>query len=147
MNGVYVRRNLPRTRSGEPTSSAVLYYEHEEGLWHLTLDSLAKKNSDTEQEEDDDEDYYYTSHREKKQTHEWFFLDEFGHKRFRHDGDTIVPGAGTRWKHTSREQPSAPAAASSTATFPSTDSAPTGLAVVEVKPDDEEELPWQVRFG
>lgn len=40
--------------------------------------------------------------RKKRAEWEWVFLDESGNDRFNHEGDTIVPGAGVRWKHCHR---------------------------------------------
>jgi len=34
---------------------------------------------------------------------EWVFITKTGQDLFRHKGDTIVPGAGTRWKHLHRK--------------------------------------------
>ena len=65
---------------------------------HMALNELAKPQAAVE-DSDDDDDYYYGRPQKKPETHEWVFLDEFNRERFRHDGDTIVPGAGTRWKH------------------------------------------------
>ena len=42
---------------------------------------------------------------------EWVFIDRTGKDWFKHKGDTIVPGAGTRWKHLHRSPESAAAAA------------------------------------
>jgi uncharacterized Zn finger protein (UPF0148 family) len=33
---------------------------------------------------------------------EWVFIDKTGKDLFKHKGDTIVPGAGVRWKHVHR---------------------------------------------
>lgn len=53
-----------------------------------------------------------------------------------HDGDTIIPGAGVRWKHVHR------GAAPATSTSTSTSSAVATVSGEEE--DDEDELPWQV---
>jgi len=34
---------------------------------------------------------------------EWIFMDPLGRERFAHKGDTIIPGAGLRWRHLHRE--------------------------------------------
>ena len=98
MNGVYVRRNVPRTKK-ENSPVIALYYEHEEGLWHMALNEIPKEEQEEEEVDEDDYLYYYRQRAKKKKTHEWVFTDEFGKSRFCHDGDTIVPGAGVRWKH------------------------------------------------
>jgi len=149
LNGVYVRRNPPRSRPGAEASPAVLYYEHEEGMWHMALNSLEKVSSKSskndENDEGDDEDdkgdsrhHYYSGRRvEKKPKHEWVILDELDSRRFRHDGDTIIPGAGPRWSHAIQERKQ-----EHSEVDPS--SLPKTTAVTEIKDNDEEELPWQV---
>ena len=62
---------------------------------HMALNELATPQQ-AEEDSDDDDDYYYGRQKKKPETHEWVFLDEFNRERFRHDGDTIVPGAGMR---------------------------------------------------
>ena len=129
MNGVYVRKNWPTptaaTRSPPPATTncgdgddgnnddvveeetraagtPALYYQHEDGLWTMTLNTLKLSDSNKKDEEDEDDEYsYYHRYTTKKKvkTHAWFIVDEFNKERFTHDGDTIVPGAGTRWKH------------------------------------------------
>ena len=39
---------------------------------------------------------------------EWVFVDPDGRDRFSHKGDTIIPGAGTSWKHLHRAVPKVP---------------------------------------
>lgn len=141
MNGVYVRRNPPRTRKeGTPIKS--LYYEHEEGTWHMILQELLKP--EVESDDDDEFDDYYSRFRrreKRKKTHEWVFTDEFDVERFVHDGDTIIPGAGVRWKHVHKEKPAAEEPTLLSSMF---GASATSTQVVEIKEDDEEELPWQV---
>ena len=66
---------------------------------------------------------------------EWVFVDEAGQRRFRHDGNTLIPGSGKRW---SQLTPSARAQA------PPSES--TQIRVQgEVPPlEDGDELPWQL---
>ena len=149
MNGVYVRRNPPRVKKDEDSPAIALYYEHEEGVWHMQLRELPE---DLEDEDDEDDFYYYRQ--KKKPTHEWMFTDGFGKDRFTHEGDTIVPGAGVRWKHVHEKNPAATAADSPESDDDddddkSNESGAKGPAhasnvVAEIKPDDEDELPWQV---
>lgn len=159
MNGVYVRRNPPRKPLYTDGKLVALYYEHEEGLWHMSLNQLAEAGSEYDDEsEDDDDDYYYYKPPKKKPTHEWVFLDEFNKERFTHEGDTIVPGAGVRWKHC---HPKAEKAVGAGAGATKSKAAagieswlspyaneselePETTAVAEIKPDNEDELPWQV---
>jgi len=103
----------------------------------MNLDQLP----DAEEEDEDDEDDYYYRYKPKKPTHEWVFRDEFGNSRFTHEGDTIVPGAGVRWKHWHDHEAEARAAA---AAVVADGSASSSTALTEIKEDDEEELPWQV---
>jgi hypothetical protein len=154
MNGVYVRRNPPRTKRDPNDPPIALYYEHEEGLWHMALNELI--NTD-DVEEEEDESYYYHSWKPKKKrnTHEWIFMDEFFVPRFSHEGDTIIPGAGVRWSHIKKKAP--------TASVPKPDDTlqveekeswfspysfqepePVSSAITEIKEDNKDELPWQV---
>ena len=103
-------------------------------------------NGDEEEDEEEDDPYYRElkrryrqQYKEPKIEHEWVFLDEFGTERFRHDGDTIVPGAGVRWQHVHPKPPTVQAASSS-----GEDRSGACSAIAEIKGDDEEELPWQV---
>ena len=68
MNGVYCRKNAPRVRYNPTEPQVALYYEHEDGLWHMALNQLPGA-----EEEEDDDDYYYSPYKEKKPTHEWVF--------------------------------------------------------------------------
>lgn len=141
-------------KKDEPPSPIALYYEHEEGLWHMALNELSSDAQSVDVDDEDDEDNYMMSWRprKKKPTHEWLFLDEFGVKRFSHDGDTIIPGAGIRWKHyriqnqeTSRKQHTHSQGEEldswlSPYEFENVESS-TSTAVAEIKPDDNDELP------
>ena len=49
------------------------------------------------QSQDEDED--------KDGKREWVFINPDGEQILRHAGDTIIPGAGTRWKHLHRKLP------------------------------------------
>ena len=135
MNGVYIRKNAPRVSKESTDPGIVLYYEHEDGLWHMALKELS--NIPDEESEDDEDDYFYRAARKRRPEHEWVFMDEFGKDRFSHEGDTIVPGAGVRWKHVHTHVDSSV-----------TEGANTGdadiTAIATIAPDDEDELPWQV---
>jgi tetratricopeptide (TPR) repeat protein/cell division protein FtsN len=163
MNGVYVRRNPPRTKLTPEQLPIALYYEHEEGAWHMALSELPQNEEEEESDDEDDYRYYYRP-KKRKPTHIWAFLDEFHKDRFTHEGDTIVPGAGTRWKHFHAKAPEAgsnaapdaePSASSSAEPEPESmaendedEAAAAAKAkasqLAEVKEDDEDELPWQV---
>jgi hypothetical protein len=205
MNGVYVRKNCPSpTRSSttatascsdddgnndtvvkeedEPQRAAgtpVLYYQHEDRLWTMTLNTLPTKQSDNSKKEEEEDDYSYYNRRyttKKKvvnKTHAWFILDEYHKERFIHDGDTIVPGAGIRWKHVPasgftnddddddddnyddynnnnnpysfgrRRGKREKKQPSSTATATDTSSSTT-TTLSTIDPPNEDELPWQV---
>lgn len=157
MNGVYVRKNPPRVKKPNDPQIA-LYYEHEDGLWHMALKSLTE---DDDKEDSDEDDYFYR--RKRKPEHEWVFIDPFGKERFSHEGDTIIPGAGVRWKHI---HPTAPTQMSSAedvtsavcgdlsdddsdnnspaATSINASGAESTTAVATIQEDNEDELPWQV---
>lgn len=66
MNGVYVRKNPPRARKDAAGPVPVLYYQHEEGIWHMALNELPKKAGLEEDSDEEDDDYYYYKHRQKK---------------------------------------------------------------------------------
>uniref|UniRef100_A0A0G4I5Q7 J domain-containing protein n=1 Tax=Chromera velia CCMP2878 TaxID=1169474 RepID=A0A0G4I5Q7_9ALVE len=53
---------------------------------------------DSDESESEDED-------DMKKKREWLLIDTKGRDRFRHDGDTIIPGAGVSWKHLHRPTP------------------------------------------
>jgi hypothetical protein len=121
----------------------------------MALNELPEDYEDEESEEDEEEDFYYYARqhrRKKKKTHEWVFTDEFGEPRFSHDGDTIVPGAGVRWKHYHKKPVSAKKADSTTSQSEieswlspySFQNEETSTTVAEIKQDNEDELPWQV---
>jgi hypothetical protein len=102
----------------------------------MALNELA--DAEEEDEEEEDEHQYWHTPKEKKPTHEWIFTDEVGRGRFTHDGETIIPGAGVRWKHVHRTTAATPPTPSSFL-MPSVSSAMT-----TVDDDNEDELPWQV---
>jgi hypothetical protein len=85
--------------------------------------------------------HYWHTPKEKKPTHEWIFTDEGGKARFMHDGDTIIPGAGVRWKHVHRAEPPPPPPP---AAPPAPPEASSCSSVTAVQEDSEDELPWQV---
>lgn len=172
MNGVYIRRNPPRVPIRDDALPMALYYEHEEGGWRMALNVLNDEDSGESEEDEEDRYYrYYRPTKPKKPTHEWVFIDEFNHERFAHEGDTIVPGSGTRWKHqkkktalssTDEKKPSmsldsdsdegmesciSPYQAQGLDNDTDHDAADPGQAssaITEIKPDDIDELPWQV---
>ena len=81
---------------------------------------------------------------------EWLFIDDKHVDRFGHEGETVIPGSGTKWEHLHRPgsqgggrtpgQADGGAAAGAGAGAGST----TGVATV--KDDQEDELPWQVIY-
>jgi hypothetical protein len=162
MNGVYIRRNPPRLNKDDSTPStgaSALYYKHEEGLWAMTLNELPPRSDITDDEDERDDSYYFSRyHRKKPETHVWFFEDAFGKQRFQHKGDTIIPGAGTSWKHvplagfsvasvdvdSSDEDDRVPSSSFFGSAFTHTKSFQDTSALAEIKEADEEELPWQV---
>ena len=87
-------------------------------------------------EETEEMRYYNT-----KAPRSWFIVDERKVDRFAHVGDTIVPGAGVRWKHVHRKSGSTlgPAAEAAAAVQPSWfgGGATTQLATVAEDNTDE----------
>lgn len=67
---------------------------------------------------------------------EWLLVDAAGTARFGHPGETVIPGAGTRWGHLHRD-------GGSTFGHPHPEN-PSALAEGVDAADDEDELPWQV---
>ena len=142
MNGVYVRKNPPKGRDMLAESQFALYYMHEESAWQMALKSL----SDDEQSDEEEEDHYFYSRKKRKPEYEWVFIDECGKERFAHDGDTIVPGAGVRWKHVHEVHvPDTSALDDTSLLARDDDNEESGSrALSTIAPDDEDELPWQV---
>ena len=124
MNGPYIRRNAP--------DGQMLYYLHLDTGWTM---ELAEKDDDDD--DDGDDGAYAHRWRAREDESEWLFVDERGQDRFTHKGDTIVPGAGVRWKHVHRGRAAKPRAGWSAA-------ASRGAQLAVAADDDEEELPWQV---
>ena len=96
MNGPYIRRNAP--------DGQMLYYLHLDTGWTM---ELAEKDDD---DDDGDDGAYSHRWRAREDESEWLFVDERGQDRFTHKGDTIVPGAGVRWKHVHRGRAAKPRA-------------------------------------
>lgn len=65
----------------------------------------------------------------------WIFCDERDVDRLSHSGDTIVPGAGVRWKHVHRQSRGASRGAQYLG---------RGTQLTKAPEDNEDELPWQV---
>ena len=63
---------------------------------------------------------------------EWVIIDSHGNDRFGHPGETVIPGAGTKWQHVHRG-------------LPQSDAPADGSAVA--KGDDEDELPVRCPIG
>eukprot|EP00756_Hemistasia_phaeocysticola_P033139 Hpha_TRINITY_DN16450_c0_g1::TRINITY_DN16450_c0_g1_i2::g.163824::m.163824 len=84
MNGIYGRvARVPNSLKHE----ALLSYKHDHTQWWMVL--VDRSNPD---EEDTG-----GSGRYGELDREWIFLDDRGGERFKHEGDTIIPGAGVRW--------------------------------------------------
>ena len=85
MNGLYIRRNVPRPCPRE--HGIMLYYEHMDSGWTMLLADCEAKPPPSA--------WGY----ERQAENAWFFVDPRAADRFTHPGETIVPGAGVRWKH------------------------------------------------
>jgi hypothetical protein len=121
LNGLYIRRNLPNPCPRE--HGIMLYYEHMDSGWTMLLaDCEAKPPASA---------WGY----ERSAENGWFFVDPRAADRFTHPGETIVPGAGVRWKHVHRSGGAQAGRAAS-------GHGSSQLAKAEA--DDEDELPWQV---
>jgi hypothetical protein len=121
LNGLYIRRNLPNPCPRE--HGIILYYEHMDSGWTMLLaDCEAKPPASA---------WGY----ERSAENGWFFVDPRAADRFTHPGETIVPGAGVRWKHVHRSGGAQAGRAAS-------GHGSSQLAKAEA--DDEDELPWQV---
>ena len=168
LNGVYVRKNAPRSLVRDDTM--LLYYSHmtDGTLMILTEtkrvapppvpprararrapreygDEYDDEEDDYDEDEDDDgedeDDVYAQMAAAAKPSRQWLLVDEKGVDRFMHIGDTIVPGAGVRWKHVHKKSggvAAARAAAAAARQF----GAGGGAQLAAVAPDDQDELPW-----
>ena len=123
MNGLYIRRNVPRPCPRE--HGIILYYEHMDSGWTMLLADCEAKPPPSA--------WGY----ERQAENAWFFVDPRAADRFTHPGDTIVPGAGVRWKHVHRSS-----GAQAGRSAASGHGRSSQLATAEA--DDEDELPWQV---
>ena len=131
MNGVFIRRNPPNSNEDEEDSKQVLlHYEHMDTPWKLSL---------VESPELGKGPYFGRSVGERS---EWCFIDERSNDRFTHNGDTIVPGAGDRWKHVHRTSTGARAPRQRSDWRELAGFGTSQLA--NAQEDDEDELPWQV---
>jgi len=118
LNGLYGRvEGVPSSLPWE----FQLAYRHDYTGWHLGLVTAS-------------EDVRHATGRNT----EWLLIDNDGSVRFRHDGDTLIPGSGRRWSHT-RRATSEQQGGEGTA-----DGRATGTAVSTPQEEDFEELPWQL---
>jgi hypothetical protein len=181
-NGVYIRRNPSAATLKLYAASGrqpLLYYAHMERDSEWTLALVETRSTDPAEDEESDDEYddryaYARGHFRppKPQPERWWCLSQETSNRifdrFRHIGDTIVPGAGApRWSHVHASAASAPASAppSATSTAAASVSAaavasaaaaaratrswfgfgpPASAALARAEADDEDELPWQV---
>ena len=131
MNGIYIRRAPPgQDEEDDEDEDAkrkyLLYYRHVDNPWEMAL---------AECKDPDRAASYFHS---RDDDSEWLFIDEKGQDRFKHKGNTIVPGAGVSWRHLHRS--SAPNEGSPSARRGWYGSS----ALAKADGDDEDELPWQV---
>ena len=89
LNGLYGRINSIH----HPTihTEFHLAYKHDYHNWFLCLVKANPNNKE-----------YETVGNKKS---EWVFIDDGGNDIFGHEGDTIIPGSGTSWKHLHRPSP------------------------------------------
>eukprot|EP01062_Namystynia_karyoxenos_P007276 TRINITY_DN12559_c0_g1_i1.p2 TRINITY_DN12559_c0_g1~~TRINITY_DN12559_c0_g1_i1.p2 ORF type:complete len:936 (+),score=296.76 TRINITY_DN12559_c0_g1_i1:116-2809(+) len=81
MNGIYGRVHRVSTRLKH---NVLLAYKHDHSGWFMVL-------VDRSSEDGADSGKFGDMERE------WLLVDETAVDRFSHEGDTIIPGAGTRW--------------------------------------------------
>lgn len=159
LNGIFGRVRTEHVRFLSVRRPMRLAYRHDKTGWLMVLVDV-----DPEEMEDSDEDKdpWMRGGQERCDT-QWRFIDDKGVDRFRHKGDTIIPGAGIRWKHFPKPIPEA-TRRSNSSDESSSDSdndddldgvnidvdSSEGRALVEVKQEendeelDEDELPWQL---
>ena len=136
LNGIFGRINRAKVKSERTVDLA---YRHDHSRWLMLL----RERSNFKEPSYDDDDYDYYGHQEPESRWEWVFQDPTGRDRFTHKGNSIIPGAGTRWAfaHTTADELAA-AAGGGGASAKTSHQKSTALA--EVPEDDEETLPWQV---
>ena len=114
MNGLYGRVD---SVSATLPHQFQLAYKHDQTGWLMGLVSTPDRQSISNLES------------------EWLFIDNEEQDRFAHKGNTLIPGAGERWKHVHRTK-----AAND---FSSKNGAPSSDLIAH-KDDDIDELPWQI---
>lgn len=96
--------------------------------WHLVLVASPSKDAS------------YSAVDPEKET-EWLLIDPQRVDRFGHAGETIIPGAGLKWKHLHRHERSSMFQAGNNVGSPTTAGPPAAI-----NEHDFDELPWQVIF-
>lgn len=102
MNGIFERsEGLPRKCNRVPIyyKDGVLAYRQEITGWHMALVDATPPGQEQDGRPTDGEG------RKTASATEWVFFDRDGNARFRHKGETILPGAGTAWSHVHKETP------------------------------------------
>ena len=132
MNGIYIRRAPPGNseedgeEEGDSQRKMMLYYKHMDSSWEMALAESQEDQGPRFGRDDDSE---------------WLLIDERGNDRFKHKGNTIVPGAGVSWRHLHRSSAQGRRGAESSSPrrgwFGSS-------ALADANSDNEDELPWQV---
>ena len=139
MNGIFVRRAPPKEEEEEEEEEEgdedkprkhLLYYAHMDSGWTMSLCELKEDRPSS------------MSHYWKEEENEWLFIDPAGGDRFKHKGNTIVPGAGISWKHLHRSNKAAEGGGGGSARRLGGDIR-RGSQIVKAD-DNEDELPWQV---
>ena len=119
MNGLYGKSDwVPRSIGDK--HEAQLAYRHDQTGWVMVLcDAPARAPTHFNYGAADDET-------------EWLFIDPASEDRFKHEGDTIIPGSGTTWSHVHRRP-----AASATPPVP-----PTAAAGESGEDSDSDSVEW-----
>ena len=127
INGLYGRINSLHHHTIH--SEFHLAYKHDYHNWYLCL-----VKADRDQKE-------YEIVGNKKS--EWVFIDDGGNDIFGHEGDTIIPGSGTSWKHVHRPSPHAGRPRRRTTSSNNNNDNSNAVKIIN-ESDDLEELPWSM---
>ncbi|CAD7959488.1 unnamed protein product [Amoebophrya sp. A25] len=99
LNGVYERvSGLPRAcaHTGIHYKDGSLTYHSEATGWYMALVDASPPSQNDEYAEDEDGS---GAKRKVATATEWILIDNKLQDRFRHEGETILPGSGTSWTH------------------------------------------------
>ena len=98
MNSIYLRVGGLPADAGYTgihyKDGSLTYYSETSGWWMAMVDASPVGESGGEAEPD------HTGQRRKTASRtEWMIFDSQYKPRFKHEGDTILPGSGSKWEH------------------------------------------------